>query len=126
MMKLDFKDKLNQYGDNMLRIFDFDQSEAILLRDAMVHFLAGESPYLKFEDLEFIECVDCHLTLAIHEENLGVVTRDNKDFFCAMTKSGFEDMLKLMKPFCEKKCTGYQYLYDIDSLTDLVLAPAGT
>lgn len=125
-MKLDFKDNLNQYGDNILRLFDFKMAEAILLRDVIIKFLEGDNPYLKFDDLEFIESVGCCLTFAIHEEDLGVVTRDKKDFFCAMTKEGFEGILKLLQPYCEKECKGYQYLYDIDSHTDLVLAPVGT
>ncbi|WP_302850212.1 hypothetical protein [Polaribacter cellanae] len=33
------------------------------------------------------------------------------------------EMLRLLEPFCKKESKGYQYLYDVDTPTDLLFAP---
>lgn len=125
-MQLDFIDNLNGYGDNVVRLYSFDMSEAIKFRNALSSFLSSGAPVLDLDSLDFIEERNCKLSLAISDEDLGIITRDNTTFYCAMTQKGFEGILDLLEPFCEKETKGYQMLYDIDSLTDFLFSPAGT
>lgn len=125
-MQLDFIDNLNEYGDNVVRLYNFDMSEAIKFRDALSDFLSSGAPILDLSTLDFIEERNCKLSLAIADEDLGIVTRDKTVFYCAMTQKGFKGILELIEPFCEKETKGYKMLYDIDSLTDFLFSPAGT
>ncbi|MEJ6776840.1 MAG: hypothetical protein QNK85_05910 [Crocinitomicaceae bacterium] len=125
-MKLDYIDGLNGFGDNIVRLFDFDMSEAILFRDALIEFTSHESPFIKIADLEFIESRNCTLALFKSEEDEGIISEDDKNFFCALTMEGYQKMIQLLEPFCTKETKGYQFLYDIDSLTDFLFSPAGT
>jgi len=125
-MQLDFIDNLNEYGDNVVRLYNFDMSEAIKFRDALSDFLSSGSPILDLSTLDFIKERNCKLSLAIADEDLGIVTRDKTVFYCAMTQKGFKGILELIEPFCEKETKGYKMLYDIDSLTDFLFSPAGT
>ncbi len=125
-MQLDFIDNLNEYGDNVVRLYNFDMSEAIKFRDALSDFLSSGAPILDLSTLDFIKERNCKLSLAIADEDLGIVTRDKTVFYCAMTQKGFKGILELIEPFCEKETKGYKMLYDIDSLTDFLFSPAGT
>jgi hypothetical protein len=125
-MQLDFIDKLNGYGDNVVRLYDFNKSEAIKFRDTVATFLSTNTPVLDLGSLDYIEERNCKLSLAIADEDLGIITRDNTNFYCAMTANGFKDILDALAPFCEKETKGYKMLYDIDSNTDFLFSPAGT
>lgn len=125
-MHLDFIDNLNEFGDNVVRLYDFDMSEAIKFRDALATFISTNTPVLDLGSLDFIEERNCKLSLAIADEDLGIITRDKTNFYCAMTPKGFEEILALLKPFCEKETKGYKMLYDVDSLTDFLFSPGGT
>lgn len=125
-MKLDYIDGLNGFGDNMVRLFDFDMYEAILFRDILIKFTSDESPFIKIADLEFIEPRNCTLALFKSEEDEGIISEDDKNFFCVLTIEGYQKMIQLLEPFCTKETKGYQFLYDVDSLTDFLFSPAGT
>ena len=125
-MQLDFIDNLNGYGDNVVRLYDFNKSEAIKFRDTLSEFISTNTPVLDLGSLNYIEERNCKLSLAIADEDLGIVTRDKKSFYCAMTPEGFKAILELLTPFCKKETKGYTMLYDIDSNTDFLFSPAGT
>lgn len=125
-MQLDFIDNLNGYGDNVVRLYDFNKSESIKFRDTLSEFISTNTPVLDLGSLNYIEERNCKLSLAIADEDLGIITRDKETFYCAMTPEGFKNILELLKPFCEKETKGYTMLYDIDSNTDFLFSPAGT
>ena len=125
-MQLDFIDNLNGYGDNVVRLYDFNKSEAIKFRDTLSEFISTNTLVLDLGSLDYIEERNCKLSLAIADEDLGIVSRDKENFYCAMTPEGFKAILKLLTPFCEKETKGYTMLYDIDSNTDFLFSPAGT
>tara|TARA_B110000211_G_scaffold233923_1_gene301646 strand:- start:1042 stop:1422 length:381 start_codon:yes stop_codon:yes gene_type:complete len=125
-MQLDFIDNLNGFGDNVVRLYDFNKAEAIKFRDTLRTFLSTNTPVLDLGSLDYIEERNCKLSLAIADEDLGVITRDKENFYCAMTAKGFEGILELLTPFCEKETKGYKMLYDVDSQTDFLFSPAGT
>jgi hypothetical protein len=125
-MKLNYIDNLNEYGDNVVRLFDFDKLQSIKFRDLVEEFVVGKKQELDLATIDFIEAINCNLILRIAEEDEGILSEDNVNFYCDLTLEGYNQMLILLQPFCEKETKGFKYLYDIDSLTDLLFAPAGS
>lgn len=122
-MKLDYIDNINEYGDDVIRLYDFDRSQSLKFRQLVQEFLDTGKQELDLADVDFIEPRNCNLILRISVEDEGIITDDKINFFCDLTREGFKLMLSLLEPFCNRETTGYQYLYDIDSLTDFLFAP---
>lgn len=125
-MKLNYIDNLNEYGDNVVRLFDFDKLQSIKFRDLVLEFVVEKKQELDLATIDFIEVLNCNLTLRISEEDEGILSEDQVNFYCDLTLEGYKQMLILLQPFCEKETMAFQYLYDVDSLTDLLFAPAGS
>ena len=49
-----------------------------------------------------------------------------KTFFCALTKEGYQKIIKLLEPYCTQEKRKSQYLYDLDNNINFLLAPNGT
>lgn len=124
-MKLDYSGPINEYGDNLVRLCDFRKDEAILFRDLLRNTLLEKKTYLDLSTVDFIELRNCNLIFRLYESDEGIISNDNVHFYCDMTVEGYLKMLKLIEPFCMRDTNGYQYLYDVDSLTDLLFAPGG-
>ena len=122
-MKLDFLDEVNEYGDQLIRLYEFDKTEAEKLRKAIEENLIDKNISLDLTTLDFIEAVNCKLILHLAEEDEGIITQDHKVFFCDLTKEGYRKMLRLIEPFCLKDTRGSQILYDLDNPIDLLFAP---
>lgn len=125
-MKLDYIDNLNTHGDNMVRLYDFDMSEAGKLSQAIMDTVILNKKQLNLNKTGFIQGRNCQLTLCLSKEDAGITTTDNLHFFCELTLEGYEQMLEYMAPFCTKETKGHRYLYDIDSPTDFLFSPKGT
>jgi hypothetical protein len=122
-MKLDFLDEVNEYGDQLVRLYEFDKTEAIKFRDAVQENLIEKETSLDLTTLDFIEPVNCRLILHLAEEDEGILTLDNKLFFCDLTKKGYQNMIRLIEPFCIKDMRRSQMLYELDNPIDLLFAP---
>jgi len=125
-MKLDFIDNVNEFGENMIRLYSFDKTEAIQFRDLIKNVIIENNQKLYLSEVEFIEPRNCQLIMGLFKEDEGIFTLDNKTFFCALTLEGYLDMLKRLEPFCQKDTKGHGYLYELDNPTDFLFAPAGT
>jgi hypothetical protein len=125
-MQLDYIDNINEYGDNIVRLYNFNSTEADKFRKIVQQTVVFEKKQLDLTTIDFIEARNCRLTLRISEEDEGITTADKKQFFCDLTITGFEKMIALLDQFCTKETKGYQFLYDIDSQTDFLFSPAGT
>ena len=125
-MKLDYIDEINEYGDNLVRLYDFNSAEANKFFLAIQQTLIVNKMPLDLSTLDFIEARNCSLVLRLSDEDNGIITTNNKKFFCELTFKGYEHMLTLLEPFCKKETKGYQWLYDVDSSTDFLFSPAGT
>ena len=125
-MTLDFIDNINTYGDNVVRLYDFNRLQADKFRQAILETIILNNQQLDLKMTDFIEIRNCYLILRISEEDIGITTSDKINFFCDLTINGYEQMISLLKPFCAKETKGYQYLYDIDSSTDFLFSPGGT
>ena len=125
-MKLDFIDNINEFGENVVRLYDFDKEDAIKLRDLIINTIVERKQRLDLSKIDFIESRNCNLILGLFKTDEGILSSDNETFYCALTIDNYLNMLKLMEPFCLNNTKGYQYLYDIDNPTDFLFSPAGT
>lgn len=125
-MKLDFKDHINEFGDNLVRLYNFDIKEAAEFKNALITEILENQKELEVDQLEFVEAKNCQLTLKLSDENIGIHSEDKKHFTCELTAQGYQDIVKYIEPFCIKESKAYRMLYDIDSLTDFVFSPSGT
>ena len=125
-MKLGYIEDVNQYQENILRLYNFDKGQAIKFRDLIQDVIINRKQKLDLSKVDFIETENCNLTLGLFKTDEGIMRNDNKNFVCALTLNGFKNMLKLIEPFCFKEAKSYQYLYDIDNPTDFLFTPSGT
>ena len=125
-MELDYIENINEFGENVVRLYNFDKGQVIKFRELIKDTIVTRKQKLDLSQVDFIEKRNCNLILGLFKTDEGILTKDNKTFYCALTLEGYNTMLKLLKPFCEKETKGYQYLYDIDNPTDFLFSPAGT
>lgn len=125
-MKLDYIDDINEYGDDVVRLFDFDRSQSVKFRQLVQEIIVTNKQELDLAAVDFIEQRNCNLILRISEEDEGITTDEKINFVCDLTLEGYKRMILLLEPFCKRETKGYQYLYDIDSPTDFLFAPGGT
>lgn len=125
-MQLDYIDNINEYGDNIVRLYDFNSAEADKFRKIVQQTVVFDKKQLDLSTIDFIEARNCRLTLRISDEDEGITTADKKQFYCDLTIAGFAKMIALLDQFCTKETKGYQFLYDIDSQTDFLFSPAGS
>ncbi|CAN5313417.1 hypothetical protein BH10BAC1_BH10BAC1_18420 [soil metagenome] len=124
-MKLGFLNDVNEYGDQVIRLYNFDKAEAILFRDAVQKTVIDASQSLDLSSLSFIEHTNCKLILHISETDEGILTMDNQTFFCDLTMEGYKNMIQLIEPFCIKESKSFKMLYDIDTQVDFLFSPYG-
>jgi hypothetical protein len=125
-MELDYIENVNEYGENILRLYNFDKSQAIQFRDLIKDTIINKKQKLDLSQVEFIEARNCNLILGLFNTDEGIISNDNKTFFCALILESYKNMLRLLEPFCMKETKAYQFLYDIDNPTDFLFSPAGT
>ncbi len=125
-MELDYIPDVNKFGENVVRLYNFDKAQAIMFRELIEDSIVKKKQKLDLSKVDFIEGRNCNLVLGIYETDEGIFTQDGKTFFCALTLDGYINMLKLLEPFCNKETKGHQYLYEVDTHTDFLFSPAGT
>jgi hypothetical protein len=125
-MKLDYIDNVNNYGEDIVRLYDFKKEEALRFKEAIEETIIARNEELQLELLDFIEPRNCYLTLRLYDTDEGIQTLDNINFYCFLTLEAYKEMVKLIEPFCKKDTKAYQILYDIDTPIDFLFAPAGT
>lgn len=123
-MKLEFLDSINEYGDHIVKLYDFDKEEASKFRQAIQETIINSNRPLDLNSLEFIQPVNCKLILHISDTDEGVFSIDNKTFFCDLTIEGYKEMLRLIEPYCNKNTRSFQMLYDLDTEIDLLFSPS--
>jgi hypothetical protein len=101
-------------------------AEANKFRQIVQQSILVNMKTLNLASIDFIDARNCNLTLRISEEDEGITTEDNIEFYCDLTIKGYQQMIILLEQFCSKETKGYQFLYDIDSHTDFLFSPAGT
>ena len=132
-MKLQYLDEIGSSGnysqaetDELVRLYDFNRLEATNFRDGIQHMVIDSQKPLALARFDFIESINCRLTLRLADEDLGITTDDHLDFYCDLTTKGYQQMVKLLAPFCDKESKGFQWLYDLDNPIEFLFAPQGT
>lgn len=125
-MQLDYIPNMTEYGDNTVRLYNFDRAQAEKFKQFIEQTILAKREELDLSTVDFIEPRNCNLILRIANEDLGIVKAGRKKFFCDLTIEGYERMISLLEPFCKRETKGYQWLYDIDTETDFLFSPAGT
>ncbi len=124
-MKLEFVDTINEYGDHIVKLYDFDKEEACKFRQAIQESIINAKKPLDLISLDFILPVNCKLILHISDTDEGIFSMDYKTFFCDLTVDGYKRMLHLIEPFCNKNSRSFQLLYDLDTEIDFLFSPYG-
>lgn len=125
-MELDYIENINEFGENVIRLYNFDKAEALKFKNLIQETILNKKQKLDLAKIDFIEPRNCNLILGAFRVDEGILTEDNTTFYCVLTLKNYENMLKLIAPFCEKDSKSYQYLYEIDNPTDFLFSPAGT
>jgi hypothetical protein len=125
-MELDFLDNINEYGESVVRLYNFNKGEAIKFRDIIQSTIIQNKSKLDLSTVDFIVRRNCNLILGLFTADEGILRQDNETFICILTLESYQNMLKLIEPFCLKDTKAHQYLYDVDVPTDFLFAPAGS
>ena len=123
-MKLEYLDSINEYGDHIVKLYDFDMNEAAKVCEAIRETVINTNKPLDLCSLDFIEPVNCKLILHISDTDEGIFSIDKKSFFCDLTIEGYLEMLHLMEPYCNKNARSFQMLYDLDTEIDFLFSPS--
>lgn len=125
-MKLDYIADINEFGEDVVRLYDFNRLESIQFRDVLRNFLDSGKTKLDLGTVDFIEARNCSLLLAIWKEDEGVLSEDKENFFCLLTRESYENIIQFIEPFCKKDIKAYKLLYELDNPTDFLYSPVGT
>lgn len=123
-MELDYIDNYNGLDENIVRLFDFDKAEAIQFKNLIQTVVIDGKQKLDLSTIDFVNTENCNLIFGLFKTDEGILTKDNQTFFCILTLESFKKMITLLEPFCLKETRSHQYLYDVDTPTDLLFAPA--
>ena len=122
-MKLDYLEDYNGLEENIVRLFDFNKAEAIKFKNILKETVIDKKQKLDVSQVDFINTENYNLIFGLFKTDEGILTKDNQTFFCVLTIESFRKMIRLLEPFCKKETKSYQYLYDLDTPTDLLFAP---
>ena len=125
-MQLDFIENINEFEESLVRLYDFDSSEALLFKELIEEDIIKRNKKVNLAAIDFIEPRNCNMIIGIGKEDEGIISTDQQTFFCILTKETYLNIVKLIQPFCEKDSKAHQFLYDIDNPIDFLFAPAGT
>ncbi|WP_298882312.1 hypothetical protein [uncultured Polaribacter sp.] len=125
-MEIDYLENIDGHEQNIVRLYNFNKTEAILFRDLLIDTVIIKKQKLNLAEVDFITPRNCNLIFGLFKTDEGILTKDNQTFFCVLTLEGFTNMIKLIEPFCKKESRGFQYLYDIDNPIDLLFCPSAS
>lgn len=122
-MKLEYIKSTSGYDKDVIRIFDFDPSQAFMFLGMVNRFLAKPEAPLHLTDLSFIRSVNCSLTLRTAEQDAGISTEDHIHFYCDLTVEKYKEIESLLGTFCKKRAAVEQPLYSQNAV-QLLLSPS--
>jgi hypothetical protein len=125
-MELDYIEDINEFGDSVVRLYNFTPAEATQLRDLIQHTIIEQQQRLNLSTIDFIHPRNCNVILVPYKTDEGMLPADDTTFYCALKVTTYQQMIQLLEPFCQKSSQRHQYLYDLDHPIDFLLAPAGT
>jgi hypothetical protein len=105
----------------LIRLFEFDQSEAQRLRQLVKSLVAGDRQDVALQDQEWVKPVGkCCLNLRRGNRNQGVRQAQGLEFECVLSPDGWSNVEGLLEPFCESNTSGFQWLTHDGSVALLI------
>ena len=116
-MKLEFLEDISDGGKypnadpaELIRLYDFDNIQATMLNDIIQKRIINQNQIVDLTTIDFIQPLNCSLTLQISNEDFGILLIDKNEFICRLTTDSYKKMTMLIDPFCENGRKGYQWL----------------
>ena len=69
-MQLDYIHNINNSGEHMVRLYNFDMLQAIQFRKHIQDVILIKNKPLNINELDFIEARNCELTLRIADDDI--------------------------------------------------------
>lgn len=127
-MKLKYIEEINNQGDKIIMLYEFDTLEARLLYNYIFKLILGEIEEIKFSDFDFVLQENCDLVLKIGSSDIGItkISDSQNLFICELTRKCYRNMGELIQAFDEDTSIGYQWLYNINNPIDFLFSSGGT
>jgi len=123
-MKLEY---LNNTGDSLynkiIRLYGFNQSETLALADVIRHKLMEDHEAVVLNKLNFIDPVNCELTLTLSPNNRGIIPLNDNKFVCEMNLESYSNVIAMLEDSVSS--TGYYWLDNDCSEIDLLYSEGG-
>ena len=84
-MELDYIENINEYGENVVSLYNFDKAQAIKFRDLIKDTILIRKHKLDLSHVDFIERRNCNLILGLFKTDEGILSKDNNTFYCMLT-----------------------------------------
>lgn len=124
-MKLEYLVNVNDHSDGIVRLYDFETQEIVQLCAALRSSVVDLKHELKLSSLNFIQTINCDLTLNISPNDKGISETSKSVLYCELTSEAYLKMIELIEPFSKPESTGFQWLYDLDSPIEFLLSKSG-
>lgn len=119
-MKLEYLDNISDNGkykdvvsENLIRLYDFGQKETTQLVTLIYQRLILDKQSLDLTTADFIQPINCHVTLQLSSTDEGVIKTDKENIFiCKLTEQTYITAIEYMKAAAD---SGYNWLCDTSS-----------
>jgi hypothetical protein len=112
--------------DSILRVFDFDSSEACHFRNFLSGLANGSISEINLSGLPFVSAVGgCNLVLKVGTMDKGMIRISSGVFECILTRDTWQNAERLVEPFCTRNLRGFQWLYNLNTDIQFLFSPNG-
>ena len=125
-MELDYIENTNELGESIVRLYNFNDVEALKFKDLIKDNIVTKHQKLDLSQIDFITNRNCNLILGLFKTDEGIISNDNKTFYCALTLETYYVMLNTLELFIKNGTKKHEYLYDIDNPIEFLFSPEGT
>jgi hypothetical protein len=114
-MKLEYLDDISHSGkykdvvsENLIRLYDFGKKETSQLVNLIYQRLILDKQSLDLTTADFIQPINCHLTLQLSSSDEGIIRTNKENFFiCKLTEQTYSTAIEYMKAVAD---SGYNWL----------------
>ena len=95
----------------LIRLFEFDQSEAQRLRQLVRSLVTGDRQSVALQNEVWADAVGgCCLSLRRGNQDQGIRQVEPLNFECVLSSDGWTNVEGLLEPFCDSNTDGFQWL----------------
>lgn len=110
----------NVVSENLIRLWDFGPKESKQFQDVIRDFVHCEQKQqLALHEQDFIEPINCKLTLRKDAKNNGIERLNEDEFICNLNEEAYAHMTDLVEPFVIEDFAGYQWLDELADAGDI-------